>query len=216
MSKVNENALDAQRSDEDSDLLERSTRKRKVSGEVSGAAAVNPTESTSLENPLPAAVDVVAETPTDETNIQIESDGVPVSGAGLEPPSPIAGALPRSYLDSVVASERDHPMTEEQLSQAHNVAPVVHTNVGTSAAPKTKPYGSWMLVTRKERRPPAQKSGPSPRAPVGGAGVERGVAGSRYAPLETEEVSDAVPVATASANPSRRPDKQPVASAASV
>nr|GMD14357.1 uncharacterized protein LOC109146642 [Ipomoea batatas] len=266
MSNVNENALDSQRSAEDSDLLERSTRKRKVSGEVSGAAAVTPAESTPLENPSPAAVDVVAETPTDETNMQIESDGVPVRGAGLEPPPPIADALPRSYLDSVVgnganaapflmdslddeeeaadlsgeddleledsdptyscpqpasdhvavASESDHPMTEEQMSQAHNVAPAVNTNVGMSAAPKTKPYGSWMIVTRKERRQPAQTSGPSTRAPVGGVGVDRGAAGSRYAPLETEEGSDAVPVAATSTHSSRRPDKQPVASGSGV
>nr|GMC62899.1 Transposon Ty3-I Gag-Pol polyprotein [Ipomoea batatas] len=215
-------------------------------GLATGNATVTPAESTPLEKLSPAAVDVVAETPTDEPNrsaMQIETDGVPVSGAGMEPPAPTAEALPRSYLDSVVGngasaapflmaslsdeddaadlsgdddlavnSESGQPMTGQDLSPAHTATPVVNTNVGTNAAQRTKPYGSWMLVTRKERRQPAQTSGPSNRAPVGGAGNERGAVGSRYAPLEMEDGSGAVPANAAQTQPSRRPDKQPAVS----
>nr|GMC97870.1 uncharacterized protein LOC109156749 [Ipomoea batatas] len=184
MSNVNENALDSQRSSEDSDLLERSTRKRKVSDEATGNATVTPAEYTPLEKLSPAAVDVVAEMPTDEPNrsaMQIETDGVfhqdavPVSGAGMEPPAPIAEALPRSYLDSVVGSGAGAaPFLMASLSDEDDAADL---------------SGDDDL----ERRQPAQTSGPSTRAPVGGAGTERGAVGSRYAPLETEDGSGAVP-----------------------
>nr|GMD45723.1 uncharacterized protein LOC109156749 [Ipomoea batatas] len=220
----------------DSDLLERSTRKRKVSEDDSGNTTVVSDEVTPPEQQSPA--EVVAETPLIEhtgTAMQIENDGVVPAdlGAEMTPPAPVAGALPRSYMDSVVGSGADscphkvadqtaveaesgQAMVDHTTSTPRSATPVVSTTAGTNAAQRPKPYGSWMLVTRKERRQSVQVSGPANRIPGGGAGNDRGASGSRYAPLETVDGSGTVPAIATQAQPRRRADKQPVVSGSAV
>ncbi|XP_031101937.1 uncharacterized protein LOC116005840 [Ipomoea triloba] len=107
------NALDSQRYSEESDQLERSTRKRKVTDDAAGTASTEPTETTPLEQLSPAEVEVVSETPLNDptgTAMQIEGDGginheaVADHATESPPQASIMDALPRSYRDSVVGS----------------------------------------------------------------------------------------------------------------
>nr|GMD73267.1 uncharacterized protein LOC109181278 [Ipomoea batatas] len=112
-SNVNANALESQRSSEDSDLLERSTRKRKAAGGASDSQSSLPMESPDDGSTIPGDVEVVAETPLGDdlvSGMQVEesSESQPMAaaetGSGSVPVPPIVEAPPRSYRDSVVGS----------------------------------------------------------------------------------------------------------------
>nr|GMD68657.1 uncharacterized protein LOC109156749 [Ipomoea batatas] len=132
-------------------------------------------------------------------------------------------ARPRSYLDSVVGQGTDAaPFLVDNTTDAGcpsaaegvmggsegSVAPHPPQSVGTdcvnaqqgidkgkATTSRTRPYGSWMIVTRKERRQsgrpqgsgqPRESAGPTVTA--GNANGASGAGGSRFAPLETEPV----------------------------
>nr|GLL29927.1 uncharacterized protein LOC109169411 [Ipomoea trifida] len=110
-------ALSAQRSSEDSDLLERSTRKRKVNDGTSSAALPVPAETQPLDDTMapPSSVEGVGgvltpavDLPASAMQIEDVRDGIqsvaPDPVADTPIPSPIANAVPRSYLDTVVGS----------------------------------------------------------------------------------------------------------------
>nr|GMD63299.1 hypothetical protein Iba_chr12bCG13520 [Ipomoea batatas] len=224
------NALDSQRFSEESDQLERSTRKRKVIADVSGTASTVQVETTPLEQLSPAAVEFVAETPTnDPTGIAMQIEDVgkatddPVAdhGTELSPQAPIMDDLPRSYRDSVVGSgsagaETDlgQEVADQGGTPPQSVPPVVNTSVG--AAQRTKPYGSWMIVTRKDRCQPVRASGSGNQSSTavrntsaGVASEDRGASSSRYAPLENADASRIDPEREPQDQPRRRADKQP-------
>nr|GMD24976.1 uncharacterized protein LOC109156749 [Ipomoea batatas] len=208
------NALSSQRSSEDSDLLERSTRKRKVDNGTSKNAMPVPVENQPLDdnvvNPSSATVESGTSTPVvDPTDsaMQIAGAGDEQQSAGADPgsgtslPPPTATAMPRSYLDSVVAAVGDGVVeigaTAEVEDQAAGLPsttnPAAGARGGTAAAGKSKPYGSWMLVTRKEYRPSGRSAGSgkqpetgSRNASAGGATPTQNASGSRFAPLEED------------------------------
>nr|GMD45667.1 uncharacterized protein LOC109158503 [Ipomoea batatas] len=261
-SNVNANALESQRSSEDSDLLERSTRKRKVAGGATGSESPMPMESPDDGSTNPGEVEVVAETPLGDvlvSGMQVEENTETQPMAEAETGSrsmqvpPIVEAPPRSYRDSVVGSGTgaapfmmpspsedeeadptgDDELDDETCANARMEEAVADTTVGSDvngqeaalprhanqfggidktnpAARRSAPYGSWMLVTRNDRRNSRRPSGAGNQNETGGRTTTPGGAsrasGSRYAPLEQEAVTEDTP---APEQPGRRADKQP-------
>nr|GMD08702.1 hypothetical protein Iba_chr06dCG1040 [Ipomoea batatas] len=123
-----ENAPSHQRYSEESDLLERSTRKRKVADGSSVADPQSPAGTTASGSSTPEGVEFVAETPLEEDPalaMQVEDasatphlpeaasdsgsrpsggESAAVPDSGTTPLGQIGNAPPRSYLDSVVGS----------------------------------------------------------------------------------------------------------------
>nr|GMD17672.1 uncharacterized protein LOC109156749 [Ipomoea batatas] len=210
----NSNAVSAQRSYEDSDLLERSTRKRKVDDGTSEIAMSVPVETHPREEivvpPSSAEVDGGALTLVEDplaSAMQIEDvrdeqqSAAADPGSGTPLPSPIANAMPRSYLDSVVGSgsgaapflltslpedEVEDSMgddagtgdgvaefgacaevDDQDAAVSPNANPAVGTRGGTAIARRSKPYGSWMIVTRKDHRQTGRPSGSKEEAGTG-------------------------------------------------
>nr|GMD39368.1 Retrovirus-related Pol polyprotein LINE-1 [Ipomoea batatas] len=258
------NALSAQRSDEDSDLLERSTRKRKVDGGSSEIAMTVPVETHPREETVVPSSSTAAarETSTLATDppastMHIEEDQRSTAadpGSGTPRTSPIANALPRSYLDSVVGSgsgaapfllsslpedDVDDSMGDDagtgdgvaglgatEAADDHNTAvppnenPTVTTRGNSVVSCRPKPYGSWMIVTRKDNRQTGRPSGSGRQtdqrgsnSAAGGAGPSQNTSGSRFAPLE-EGVEAGLP--SSQQNCERRAGKQPAVSGSDV
>nr|GLL49392.1 uncharacterized protein LOC109193865 [Ipomoea trifida] len=214
-------ALSAQRSSEDSDLLERSTRKRKVNDGTSGTALPVPAETQPLEDTMapPSSVEVVGggsspavDLPASAMQIEEVRDGIqsvaadPDSGTPIPPP--IANALPRSYLDTMAGVT---PPT---------ASPAAGTQGGSAAAGKSKPYGSWMIVTRKDNRPIGRSNGSGKQPETGGRNASAGgvtpthsASGSRFAPLVEDSGADLPPPQE---RHERRAGKQPVENGSEV
>nr|GLL27203.1 hypothetical protein Itr_chr05CG12340 [Ipomoea trifida] len=185
-------ALSAQRSSEDSDLLERSTRKRKVDDGSSEIAMTVPVET----HPREETGDLTLATDPPASAMHIEDDQRSAAadpGSGTPRRSPIANALPRSYLDSVVGSgsgaapillpslpedEVDDSMgddagtgdgvagfgasvevDDQNAAVPPNVNPAVTTRGDVDVSRRPNPYGSWMIVTRKDHRQTGRPSG---------------------------------------------------------
>nr|GMD48478.1 uncharacterized protein LOC109156749 [Ipomoea batatas] len=214
-------ALSAQRSSEDSDLLERSTRKRKVNDGTSSAALPVPAESPPLDDTMapPSSVEGVGEVSTPaidlpESAMQIEDvrDGTqsvaadPVADTPIPPP--IANAVPRSYLDTVAGATTP------------TASPAVGTRNGSAGAVKSKPYGSWMIVTRRDNRQPGRSNGSGKQPETGGRNASAGgvtqtnsASGSRFAPL-VEDAEGSLP--SPQERYERRAGKQPVENGSEV
>nr|GMD01724.1 uncharacterized protein LOC109156749 [Ipomoea batatas] len=234
METENSNALSPQRYSEDSDLLERSTRKRKVGDGTSGEAQQNPVDATGMGQSSLGDVAVVEETPLSDhpaSAMQIEGDGTPMtvtdnsSSSGAAAQTPAGVALPRSYLDSVdscptVRAEDEvedmgdgEGLADPMAANPHTANPGVRSALAESVNRRPKPYGSWMIVTRKDRRQAGRPPGPGHQGDTGGrttfAGGANQASGSRYAPLDDEvNAGDH----QAAEQPGRRADKQPAVS----
>nr|GMC72515.1 hypothetical protein Iba_chr03bCG12230 [Ipomoea batatas] len=256
--EISKNSPDPQRYSEDSDLLERSTRKRKVTANTSGNVSPGSTDSTPLEQLSTTAVEVVPETPLNDptgTAMLIENDrGIAHDTVAEHDTESPPQALPRSYRDSVVGSGADaapflladlsddddscphtpveHARDAADRSQegsdqgetmphtAHQVANTVGNNI---TARRTTPYGSWMIVTRKDRRQTGRapsngnQSAPTGRStPLGEAVEAREATGSRYAPLETTDGPNIDLNSETNDQPQRRADKQPAGGTSAV
>nr|GMD02497.1 uncharacterized protein LOC109193892 [Ipomoea batatas] len=217
-----ENAPSPQRFSEDSDLLECSTRKRKAADGTSVTDSQSPTKTTASGSSTPEGVEFVAETPLEDA---------PDMAMQVEDATPIGNAPPRSYLESVVSSGSgaapflltlDDAVdetsagvagVEQDAAMPHHGNQSAGNTIATAAARRSTPYGSWMIVTRNERRQSGRPSGTGKQTETGGRASNSGGAnrasGSRYAPLEEEEVTENPQTPE---QPARRADKQPAVS----
>nr|GLL44596.1 uncharacterized protein LOC109191857 [Ipomoea trifida] len=175
-------------------------------------------------------------------------------GSGPPRHSPIANALPRLYLDSVVGSgsgaapfllpslpedEVDDSMgddagtgdgvagpgateaaDDQNAAVPPNVNPAVTTRGDSAISCRPTPYGSWMIVTRKDHRQTGRPSGSGRQTDqrgsntaAGGAGPSQNASGSRFAPLE-EGVEAGLP--SSQQHCERRAGKQPTMSGSDV
>nr|GMD89107.1 uncharacterized protein LOC109158503 [Ipomoea batatas] len=175
-------------------------------------------------------VAVVEETPLSDhpaSAMQIEGEGTPMtvtdngSSSGTAAQTPTGVALPRSYLDSVVVRAEDgvedmgdgEGLADPMAANPHNANPGVRSALADSVNRRPKPYGSWMIVTRKDRRQAGRPPGPGHQGDTRGrttfAGGANQASGSRYAPLDAEvDAGDH----QAAEQPGRRADKQPAVS----
>nr|GMC92859.1 uncharacterized protein LOC109156749 [Ipomoea batatas] len=238
-------ALSAQRSSEDSDLLERSTRKRKVNDGTSSAALPVPAETQPLDDTMapPSSVEGVGGVSTPAVDLpasamQIEDVRDGIQSVAADPvadmpiPPPIANAVPRSYLDTVVGSGSAGTGDEgeelgacaELVDQAEATtpaaSPAVGTRSGSAVAVKSKPYGSWMIVTRRDNRQPGRSNGSGKQPETGGRNASAGgvtqthsASGSRFAPL-VEDAEGSLP--SQQERHERRAGKQPVETGSEV
>nr|GMD60351.1 uncharacterized protein LOC109181278 [Ipomoea batatas] len=156
-----------------------------------------------------ANVDVVAESQPAMMPMAAARGGVVQMDADSQSPaSPIAGSeshqlgetCPTNGAGSIpvaVGSEGPHPPTSEGPVPVNQ--PAVHSTGGASLS-RVRPYGSWMLVTRKERGQPGRNLGSGQQRMAAGqttvAGRNQGGAtgrGSRFMPLESELEHDTQP-----------------------
>nr|GLL45205.1 uncharacterized protein LOC109156749 [Ipomoea trifida] len=237
--------LSSQRSVEDSDLLERSTKKSKHrAGDPAVSAMEIVDESPSSEEvggQAMESVEVVAETPLGNQ----ESFGCPVHQADQEevitetptalPADPVAvesspaSAGPvdhppvRSYLETESCptcpkqGDQDDPalaVAVEMATTTHGngatVANVGATGTGSTFLHGSRPYGPWMIATRRERRSQGGPQGFRPAEGVQHRGTTGPVKetvsanGSRFALLENEAETENLPnqvIAETGANP---------------
>nr|GMD97102.1 uncharacterized protein LOC109192712 [Ipomoea batatas] len=207
----------SQRSSEDEDLLQRSTKKSK-DGVVSGNGMALESESGS-QSSMDSDVDpvglpeTVAETPVQDLPMGDASSGPQSDAAGVagresraDHPTVAAGnTQPRSYRDSVescptVSTDEGAAATGDRAA-SDPTGPTVHnpvTNARRVSASGLAPYGSWMLVTRTDRRqqgrPSDQRRGGAmegQRANAAASKERAGTTGSRFNPLETVEDQEA-------------------------
>nr|GLL37462.1 uncharacterized protein LOC109193892 [Ipomoea trifida] len=213
------------------------TRKRKVTDGTSVADPQSPAETTTSGSSTPEGVEFVAETPLEDDPalaMQVEdasatphlpeaapdsgsrpSGRVPEAapGSGTTPTAPIGNAPPRSPDEAVGETSAGVAGVEQVAAMPPHGNQPARNNAAMAAPRRSNPYGSWMIVTRNDRRQSGRQSGNGKHTDTGGRAPTSGGAnrasGSRYAPLEEEEVTEDP---QAPEQPARRADKQPVVS----
>nr|GLL33357.1 uncharacterized protein LOC109157027 [Ipomoea trifida] len=212
--------LSSQRSTEDQDLLERSTKKSKVNAanqrpvvpdSLASADDSQGSGSNSSPSDHPVAdmvvdddtvaetpVEIVPESPLEATTTPAVGDAGAHQGLEGENTVPIATpALPEGETCSVppppTGISAPNPDNTE-TTQATVAAPPSGGNASSSKPTRGgPPYGSWMIVTRKERRPAErpvtqgrQGDRQSTRDKSNGSRNMPPASGSRYAILESD------------------------------
>nr|GMD45404.1 hypothetical protein Iba_chr10dCG9720 [Ipomoea batatas] len=163
---------------------------------------------------------MVAETPLDAqpahdpstTAMHTESD--PAASIGGHDEQVLEKTESRSYLDSVVGrgtnaalflvdsinesdeatvqiSDTSAGLAGEQTNPIDAQRPLPNPgghSKGNVAASRARPYGPWMIVTRAERRPPGRP--PGPNANRGIMKDTTHVSGSRFAPLNGDDIAE--------------------------
>nr|GMC53610.1 uncharacterized protein LOC109178450 [Ipomoea batatas]GME15783.1 uncharacterized protein LOC109178450 [Ipomoea batatas] len=94
------------------------------------------------------------------------------------------------------SAEAQPPDSGSSVHPAHPAG----TSKGNASASRVAPYGSWMIVTRKDRRPPGRPAGQGQgaanvgqRAQTGKEKESSGTTGSRFGPLESLGVPETTP-----------------------
>nr|GMC51518.1 uncharacterized protein LOC109158503 [Ipomoea batatas] len=221
---MNTKTLSSQRSSEDLDLLERSTKKSKhiARGPADSAMEIveETPQSSGVGNEDMESEEVVAETPVgDQGAIGLNgsasdpAEAIPATSdlgkdghtsvpiADEEPAIPHGGVPARSYLDTVVGTgtEANARVNEEAAADRDRSRGHSGENDGSAEERRVplagnRPYGSWMIVTRKERRQqgrPAGQTHPGETTVQGSAGgrqkeIPTGT-GSRFALLGNDD-----------------------------
>nr|GMC51617.1 hypothetical protein Iba_chr01cCG7940 [Ipomoea batatas] len=98
-----------------------------------------------------------------------------------------------------VPSDSAEAQPPDPGSSVHPAHPA-GTSKGNASASRVAPYGSWMIVTRKDRRPPGRPAGQGQgaanvgqRAQTGKEKESSGTTGSRFGPLESLGVPETTP-----------------------
>nr|GLL33547.1 uncharacterized protein LOC109150389 [Ipomoea trifida] len=209
--------LSAKRSSEDQDLLERSTKKPNVDG---GDAVLDDMEvavelgdAQAEATPDLGSVEVVAETPVAEQGeARIKGSDVGAVNNGSEAPSAevethdpglqsksaevVNAATRRKSAEECDGQAPEEGNDENQTENGGHARPSASTVPVQHKVVGGRPYGPWMIATRRERRQVANGGAPGgPLAvrgqkPQAGTGGQAGVAtGSRFAPLGDDGVA---------------------------